>query len=558
MVLISSCQAPVERYFPHSRCNKAGDNRQWAEPEFDDSLWDHRGDSLSIGLQWQRYRIQLDSSSNQLLPLGIRVISWGAYEAFWDGQPIGGSGRVGADLDEEVPGDFYSQLLIPETFSAPGEHVLALRVSNHYLRRYLSWNAIYVSAGAEIGKTGLRVTAFMFILGGIFLSAGFYYLSLFLRAPDRPQLIFGLMCLLFFSLLVLEYWKFLSPYPYPFQQTRLSLIGFNTLLLAGLTPAFFLDYFALPRRYLLWIVVLLGLVGIALYEPLYFDSTSHRLGVFSWLSTLLVIVYAWWQKRPESHIVLAIFLLFYALPQLLNSWPIAGLYLYPYDITLFLSFALLVLTQLYLLSQRTQAQRLAYEASLVRSERLQLELLRKQIQPHYLMNTLTILMEEVEQNPKRSVEFIEALAAEFSAFHVIAQEKTISLKREIELCQSHLKVMLFRSTINYEWLNGPLLLERTIPAGVMLTLVENGITHSRPQADGTIRFELHEDQPSSPNKRVYRLDVFAQNRKTPIGLQTGTGLSFIRSRLEENYGQDWQLKSGPTAFGWRNTLIIPQ
>ena len=53
------------------------------------------------------------------------------------------------------------------------------------------------------------------------------------------------------------------------------------------------------------------------------------------------------------------------------------------------------------------------EAAQLKSARLEVELLRRQIQPHFLMNTLTALAEWVEQEPRVASKMIQALSEEF-------------------------------------------------------------------------------------------------------------------------------------------------
>jgi hypothetical protein len=44
------------------------------------------------------------------------------------------------------------------------------------------------------------------------------------------------------------------------------------------------------------------------------------------------------------------------------------------------------------------------------AQRLEIELLKKNIQPHFLLNTLTVLIEVIEQAPATAVKLIEAVA----------------------------------------------------------------------------------------------------------------------------------------------------
>ena len=70
----------------------------------------------------------------------------------------------------------------------------------------------------------------------------------------------------------------------------------------------------------------------------------------------------------------------------------------------------------------------------------------KHIQPHFIKNTLTSLLDWVEESPAQSVIFIQALAREFDLLNGMAEATLIPVRQELELCQNHLRVMQFRGT----------------------------------------------------------------------------------------------------------------
>ncbi|RYY54784.1 MAG: regulator, partial [Chitinophagaceae bacterium] len=129
-----------------------------------------------------------------------------------------------------------------------------------------------------------------------------------------------------------------------------------------------------------------------------------------------------------------------------------------------------------------------HQQALLLSSRLQLELIKKNIQPHFLRNTLTSMMDWVEESPKEGARFIQALAAEFTIMNEISEMTLIPIGKEIELCRQHLSVMGFRKEINYVWEQSGIDETQLIPPAIIHTLLENGITHSSPLPGNTIRF----------------------------------------------------------------------
>jgi len=226
-------------------------------------------------------------------------------------------------------------------------------------------------------------------------------------------------------------------------------------------------------------------------------------------------------------------------------------------ISLYTGLGLILLGMLYLLSLNMKAQRLAYESSLVQSTRLRLELLKKNIQPHFLMNTLTSLIDWVEEAPKKGVLFIEALAKEFDLFNQIENETLIPISQEIALCLQHLEIMKYRKEIDYSWEEEDIDPSEKVPPAILHTLLENGITHSLPLEDNSIKFKLVFE--SNSQCKSYTFLTFAARVKKSTSKEDGTGLKYIKARLTESYHQKWDLTSEATNHGWKNVLkIYPQ
>nr|WP_255552020.1 sensor histidine kinase [Roseivirga sp. E12] len=209
---------------------------------------------------------------------------------------------------------------------------------------------------------------------------------------------------------------------------------------------------------------------------------------------------------------------------------------------------------LYLLTLNIKAQRLAYENSLVQSTRLRLELLKKNIQPHFLMNTLTSLLDWVEESPKKGVLFIEALAKEFDLFNQIEDQTLIPIAQEIALCKTHLEIMEYRKEINYTWEEEGIELEQKVPPAILHTLLENGITHSLPLEENNIKFKLIFE--SADDHKSYTFLTFANVASQTTIKEEGTGLKYIKARLTESYGAKWELDAERVNHGWKNVIKI--
>jgi LytS/YehU family sensor histidine kinase len=196
--------------------------------------------------------------------------------------------------------------------------------------------------------------------------------------------------------------------------------------------------------------------------------------------------------------------------------------------------------------QLAQRYREQQEAQL-RSVRLENELLRKNIQPHFLFNTLMSLQELIEENPKQANQLIDALAAEFELVSSIAEEKLISIEDELQICRTHLQIMGFRRQSKFVLETRGLLGTERVPPATFHTLIENGLTHGYGQR-GTGRFVLTKE----PLGRGVRYRLFNDSQAAACGrpVVEGTGSRYVKMRLEESFPGAWRLRSGPLNDGW--------
>jgi LytS/YehU family sensor histidine kinase len=197
-------------------------------------------------------------------------------------------------------------------------------------------------------------------------------------------------------------------------------------------------------------------------------------------------------------------------------------------------------------TQREQAQ------AQLRATRLELELLKKQIQPHFLMNTLTAVTELLESEPTSAVAMVDALAEELRAISAMSGEATIPLRQELELCRHHLAVMSFRKAAQFDLMTGNVDHEARVPPGIFHTLLENALTHNR-YGTRTV-FELQEAA-SSNDRKLFRLRTPMSERRAQKP-SSGSGHRYIRARLAEAFGDDWAFRSAAAGDYWIDEIEI--
>ena len=172
--------------------------------------------------------------------------------------------------------------------------------------------------------------------------------------------------------------------------------------------------------------------------------------------------------------------------------------------------------------------------TMVEAERLktisiesQFEALRNQINPHFLFNSLNVLSEVVYQDADLASDFIRQLANVYRYLLYNQENKTVSLKTEMEFIEAYVFLLKIRFDEQVVVNNDTATVDREAfqlpPASVQL-LVENAIKHN-----------------VTSRKRPLQIDIFIENEYLVVrnavqrkANQTvgGVGLNNIRMRYQ--------------------------
>ncbi|MFP2994789.1 histidine kinase [Spongiivirga sp. MCCC 1A20706] len=546
LLFVSSCTQESPIFKKYETVFKIGDQQEWAAKKWNNQDWVKKIDWVPDGLIfWSRTEIDILKAPETFQPYGIQLEVYGEYEVFWDGTLIGRNGNPGQEAILEPEGKLWATFSIPEHLTTKGEHVLAIRSSLYHFPDHVGIWAMDINYYDDLLTSQLIETSYIHLFAGAFLIASFYFFFLFLgNKKEYPMLVFSISCFFFFALTMTQFIRTTVPIHYSLHVIRLEVITSLMFGISFLIPLYFSMQFPYPKRKLF-----LGIyVGILLYIFIFkhhsFNFTAYNMVVSLWVFSAGIAIFGVYKKAKGALLVLLTLLICVGIR-----------YSVSFTVSLFAGFSLILLSMLYLLSLRIKEQRLAYENSLVQSTRLRLELLKKNIQPHFLMNTLTSLIDWVEESPKKGVLFIEALAKEFDLFNQIENQTLIPITQEIELCRSHLKIMEYRKEVNYSWEEEGIDPEEKIPPGILHTLLENGITHSLPLEDNSIRFKLGFE--SNSDFKCFTFLTFATSaREATNNMKEGTGLKYIKARLTESYHEQWEFTSEPVHHGWKNTIKI--
>lgn len=180
---------------------------------------------------------------------------------------------------------------------------------------------------------------------------------------------------------------------------------------------------------------------------------------------------------------------------------------------------------------RTQIQRASLDAEL---QRAQLQLLRAQIEPHFLFNSLAVVRALARNDRAATVEMLDNLLRYFQAASPRQQDGEVPLVQELERVEAYLAIYRARMgpRLAYEVDAPDELAQLRIPAMVVLTLVENALKHGVGPAveGGCIRVSAERQ------RDALLLKVADSGRGMDVRHGHGAGLANIRQRLLMMYG----------------------
>jgi hypothetical protein len=183
-------------------------------------------------------------------------------------------------------------------------------------------------------------------------------------------------------------------------------------------------------------------------------------------------------------------------------------------------------------------------------------LLVQQINPHFLFNTLNTISSFVTSRPEEARDLIAELAALLRDSIRQTDAEFYPLRHECEMAGKYLRIigMRFGDRFKPIMVVPELLANRMVPRGLLLTLLENAVTHGVSMV--TEDCALTVQCVASDN----RLAVEVQNRydggTASVPAHRG-GLAALDARLQVLYGDAYSLDYGGDAGIWHVRVSLP-
>ncbi|MGD8276932.1 MAG: histidine kinase [Gemmatimonadota bacterium] len=200
-----------------------------------------------------------------------------------------------------------------------------------------------------------------------------------------------------------------------------------------------------------------------------------------------------------------------------------------------------------------EADRLA--ARLARAE---LDLLKSQLQPHFLFNTLTAISALMHRDVKAADRMVARLSELLRAALDHNAEEEVSLQEELAFLDAYVEIEQARlgTRLSVELDVQTNVLDARVPHMILQPLVENAIQHgiATRVAPGTVTISAR------GRRGMLDLEVRDDGPGVPPGTPVldGVGLANTRTRLDKMYGDDYSFEPGNApGGGFRVALAIP-
>jgi len=187
---------------------------------------------------------------------------------------------------------------------------------------------------------------------------------------------------------------------------------------------------------------------------------------------------------------------------------------------------------------------------------LQLSVLRAQIQPHFLFNTLHAVSALMRVDPRAAEDMVSDLAEVLRASFEDPAAHETTLRRELAVVDCYLRIQQRRLGERLTLVQSidPGALDAAVPTLVLQSLVENAVVHGIAPVNRPGRLEI------TARREAAELLIAVQDDGSglPETPRPGVGLANAKKRLRQLYGDEHSFElDGQAGAGTRVTLRMP-
>ncbi|HAD95980.1 MAG TPA: histidine kinase [Cryomorphaceae bacterium] len=187
----------------------------------------------------------------------------------------------------------------------------------------------------------------------------------------------------------------------------------------------------------------------------------------------------------------------------------------------------------------------AVDAEKLRSERFagQYQVLKDQLNPHFLFNSLNALSNVVHEDQEKAVQFIQQLSRFYRYILDVQHEEVVSLQQELDFAQRYLYLqsLRFEDKLQSE-IDVRVQEEDCIPPLAIQICLENVIKHNEISKDHSLKVIIRRES----DRLCICNNLQVKNNRVPE--PSGIGLTNIRERYRMLSGREVEVEKSQTEF----------
>ncbi|OUS14559.1 histidine kinase [Nonlabens dokdonensis] len=173
----------------------------------------------------------------------------------------------------------------------------------------------------------------------------------------------------------------------------------------------------------------------------------------------------------------------------------------------------------------SQAQKVNEQKTIARSATAQFDALKNQLDPHFLFNSLNVLVSLIEENPKAATKFTTSLSKVYRYVLEQRNKELVSVDEELKFARTYVGLLKtrFEDSIEIEIPDqGSIENAKVVPLSLQL-LIENAVKHNIVSSNKPLKLRIYEQN---------QFLVIENNlqKKQVIKESSGVGLQNIESR----------------------------
>jgi hypothetical protein len=197
----------------------------------------------------------------------------------------------------------------------------------------------------------------------------------------------------------------------------------------------------------------------------------------------------------------------------------------------------------------------ASEEALLQRSQFELKLLRSQVQPHFLFNTLNNMYYEAYLDSPRTALLIERLSEIMRYFVDQSNQETVPLATEVQFLDNYIALERIRIRPEPDIVFEKKVDDETpIPPMLLMTFVENIFKHGIDKISGHNKIAIYLIQQKG---YLYFNTKNAINRHADEKMPGGQGLTNLRKRLSILYNGNFELETVNDGQYFTATLKVP-